>query len=766
MASRTGVSRLTEILNSTGGGGFGSIAGAIGGRAREIADIRGLLFGRQGTNSTGLGQSLGRAIFGAGYSATSARSPRRLTPAVTGAGGESSSKVEDLLGQANSKLKIIARTTIAQNQMNRDVNIIRQNVVLMTKKMTGKSKTSTDGYFYDAKQREADYERQYSKSESERNPTPPAGPAAPAAPTRNGFGLGSVLKAVGGISAIFLALKNIDTIVNTFKNLNEKIKGWKDTWDKFDLSQWFKDITPEWLGTQINRMTNFINGIGENLDIAGLIDKIPAKELGELISAMASSFMRMAKAVGKKLIDAVATMDSDDLLTLGAATGIYALLTGPTGLISTLLKGIFSAIGKLVLGAVSIIGGPALAAIILGGIFGVAVGTKIKEYLDEVIYGGKSVFTTKTVPTPADAERESVDSNFNNNKFAEQVDKSELFKFKTKDELIADVAKMSKYELAVALKKIKAYNEMPTGTDRDNLGMKLTDPYGMGLFKPNTIPVATPGGLWATSANTSPVAENKPAAANMANSPRRVTSTMETQSDIFEQDVQDKIDSLKDENNKSMESYIFKKFAEAGFSDRQALGAVANAARESSFNPEATGDNGNSIGLFQFNFKSGAGTDYLGETIGGVDISQDKSVAKRQFKDPDVNIAAMIDMANKNGYKNQSPDDYLKASNWFTKELERPSRENVVRAASQAVNYITDNPSNVMADSVTRPFNLPDLFNSAGDLSEQMITIINNITNSAGDKGREAINDLSSMDMDTFKDMLNPTLMKYTLSYF
>lgn len=56
----------------------------------------------------------------------------------------------------------------------------------------------------------------------------------------------------------------------------------------------------------------------------------------------------------------------------------------------------------------------------------------------------------------------------------------------------------------------------------------------------------------------------------------------------------------------AMVQLIAQEFAEAGLSERAQAAAVANAWHESGLNPLASGDSGNSIGLFQLN-KHGAG---------------------------------------------------------------------------------------------------------------------------------------------------------------
>mgnify|MGYP003345508966 FL=1 len=78
------------------------------------------------------------------------------------------------------------------------------------------------------------------------------------------------------------------------------------------------------------------------------------------------------------------------------------------------------------------------------------------------------------------------------------------------------------------------------------------------------------------------------------------------------------------EEQQKYANLIYSKFIEAGFSDAQARGAIANAIAESGLNPNAYNSNGKeeSVGLFQLNRKGGVGTGYTVE----------------QLKDPNKNI--------------------------------------------------------------------------------------------------------------------------------
>jgi hypothetical protein len=112
---------------------------------------------------------------------------------------------------------------------------------------------------------------------------------------------------------------------------------------------------------------------------------------------------------------------------------------------------------------------------------------------------------------------------------------------------------------------------------------------------------------------------------------------------------------------REMANLIIKRFREAGFSDVQALGAVANALTESGLNPNAVNVKGNddSHGLFQLNRKrSGLGTGYTPE----------------QLYDPEKNIQIAIEAA-KNSKNFKSATTVENATEAFLKDVERPAKK-------------------------------------------------------------------------------------------
>lgn len=124
----------------------------------------------------------------------------------------------------------------------------------------------------------------------------------------------------------------------------------------------------------------------------------------------------------------------------------------------------------------------------------------------------------------------------------------------------------------------------------------------------------------------------------------------------------------------AMVQMIGQEFAEAGLSERAQAAAVANAYHESGLNPLASGDSGNSIGLFQLN-KYGAG--------------HDMTVESRQ--DPLTNIRTILDreVLAKRGAAFRAADIAGASASTlaaiFSRDIERPAADHgAARGATAA----------------------------------------------------------------------------------
>ena len=120
-------------------------------QTRQRMDIRNTLFGGSGVMSL-----TGQKIFGKGYSPLDkSYSALSSSPSSTSSNANSQG-ITDLLASSDrqeSLLRVISKNTFNMNMMARDTNITRQNIVSLTKKMTGKSSRSQDALWYGAKTR-------------------------------------------------------------------------------------------------------------------------------------------------------------------------------------------------------------------------------------------------------------------------------------------------------------------------------------------------------------------------------------------------------------------------------------------------------------------------------------------------------------------------------------------------------------------------------------------------------------------------------------
>lgn len=410
---KTGMSdsRLAEIFEyqkAKGKGTLGALGGAVGGRVLEKLDIRNLLFGGPGVTSRSLSQSIGKSIFGQGYRAAPSKK-ETMTGADISRGIEniqnpeivkSLSVMNDSLNGINSKMTILAKNSIAQNRMSRDINVIRQNVVMLTKKQVGKARTKADMYFMNAKQREKDYERQFAKEEEERRKLSDETDEdkKDKKDKKEGSLASKLFKTALGIGGIYAVIKGIESIVSGFisikenienfsKNIQEKIQQFRE----FDFGKWFESLSPEKISEYATTALNALKSGFESAKnaIMGAINKIDDATIGDFIAFIGNSFLDTMKFVFKTFMRGLETLSSDELMKLAAAGGLYALLFGGTGakaaggLMGRLLSGVFSGIAKSL---------PALLAVLMtpGGLIALGIAglfAAMKLYFDGEVGG-------------------------------------------------------------------------------------------------------------------------------------------------------------------------------------------------------------------------------------------------------------------------------------------------------------------------------------------------------------------------------------------
>jgi len=156
MATKFSTIYRQELKNK---GALAALGAAAGKGLVERMDIRNLLFSGQGFI-----RSTGQKIFGKGYS------PIKKTGAKVSGLSDTPSVELTSLQQSNERqealLKVVAKNTLNMNMMARDMNITRQNITSLTKKVTGKSAKAADALWINSSQRNDTFNQMYSKEKT------------------------------------------------------------------------------------------------------------------------------------------------------------------------------------------------------------------------------------------------------------------------------------------------------------------------------------------------------------------------------------------------------------------------------------------------------------------------------------------------------------------------------------------------------------------------------------------------------------------------
>ena len=154
MAAQGRLAKILEQEYKTKGFVTGSLTGG-GKRLREILDLRNVLF-----SGGGIGSTIGKKIFGKGYSAVSDRSSAsKLSSPMMGFSKESI----EILSSIKSDTRTTAKNSMILPALARDMNVMRQNIVKLVKLSGGQAATKADAFFLRSKERETAYEAQFNR---------------------------------------------------------------------------------------------------------------------------------------------------------------------------------------------------------------------------------------------------------------------------------------------------------------------------------------------------------------------------------------------------------------------------------------------------------------------------------------------------------------------------------------------------------------------------------------------------------------------------
>ena len=180
-------------------GVLSSLSSTMFKRSKERLDPRNILFGGSGITS-----AIGQKIFGKGYSALN----RSSSGKSLGDSGMQSQALNALIISSKTQeaqLSIIAKNSMNNNAMARDMNVMRQNIMKLVTISGGKASRGSDMFFKDAAARESAYESQFGKSGGSKSVSPVAISAVPKKEDSGGL-LSTLVKAVGAISVAILTL--------------------------------------------------------------------------------------------------------------------------------------------------------------------------------------------------------------------------------------------------------------------------------------------------------------------------------------------------------------------------------------------------------------------------------------------------------------------------------------------------------------------------------------------------------------------------------
>jgi hypothetical protein len=377
--------RFTEIYKKElrGGGILSSMGSAALGKTRERLDVRNMLFGGSGFIS-----STGQKIFGKGYSATGSSASKLTT------GGDAGATIVNELASSMAKqetlLAVIAKNTMNMNYMARDMNIMRQNIITLTKSVAGKSSKNADALFFSAKRRDSILSSKASLNK--RDTTKPDAPSSSSSGKTSYLGslVSGVMGVMGGVgSGILGALRGVLAISPILGIIGLAGAAYvvKELAKTVDFGA-IKDRIVQAIGMDPNSDKSFTQQLAEKLD-----NIFGTAKFSESLDWVKENFNEQINMVGKT----IAKVSDIVLVYTQAAYKTLADTFSNMGKVFSFLFNEFfqSNKGKILMAiATGLAAGSAkdprsaalaLAGIGIAGLFGAATGEKSRDELREQI---------------------------------------------------------------------------------------------------------------------------------------------------------------------------------------------------------------------------------------------------------------------------------------------------------------------------------------------------------------------------------------------
>ena len=358
-------------------------------KTKERMDIRNTLFGGSGIMSI-----TGQKIFGKGYSGSALSSSPTNTSSVGNNQG-----ISELLASSDrqeSLLRVIGKNTFNMNMMARDTNITRQNIITLTKKMTGRASRSQDALWSGAGARNKSLssynDKKGSASDQGKSPTSATGSSSMIGSLVGGilgFG-GSMLSGIAGVAGtigtgILSAIGSIATLSPVLAVIGIAATSYvlKKISEDIDFSG-IADNLAKTIGIDLKSPKSILQQFAEKLDTM-----FNTKAFTETLTWAKTAFAPVIDTLGKH----IATIGDVAMVYTKAAYMNLAESFGNLGKIFGFLfneffqanKGkIFTAIAIGLMGPRALsAGGAAIAALSLA--FGAATGEDSREEMKQKI---------------------------------------------------------------------------------------------------------------------------------------------------------------------------------------------------------------------------------------------------------------------------------------------------------------------------------------------------------------------------------------------
>jgi hypothetical protein len=630
MAEKRG--RFEEIYRQKTQGGEGALSAlksTASERRKEQADLRRMF------PKSGMVGAMLESAFGKSYKYNSGKGDKKSAEETK----NQPSFDEKSTNAIRLNTSISAKNSMVLPGMARDMNIMRQNIVRMTKHTTGSAVSKADAHFMKSKEREASYESALGKSlPSKDNVSPKASSVAGGGLFKSMFGsIGGILG--GGASMIGGVLSGLGSLAGgavsgILKVLSGALGG-------FGLGGALLAI----LGGSL------LVSMYKGLDFGKY-----GAQFGEIFSGMSKSLKSFfgiddSQGDGKNIFEKVASYLDDTFKTTGFSDGLKYIIQKWKDFSSEISYQISKMYNDVMANATA-------SFMAVGDIF-VGIGKDVKamfyKWLDDNTVGLYTVFGA-AMGSFAGAKGAAYGA-----AAGALYGGGQLLANRRRDNAVKDLAEQ---EQILADMKAKGLTETPKDS---------RFPYqSIGAFE-NTIKDTRK----IVEANKQEIEDRKGSSdlkpfserfSQYKEEARKLYPEMQRPSrDRTSPDYSSTSPTAMTEKdaNSEMANLIRKRFIEAGFTAEQAEAAVINAFAESTLDPKAESkitSKEDSVGLFQMNRKGGL----------GYNEKQNQAYTRAQLQDPNFNIDLAIQAAKKSKSfsKAKTMEEAIEA---FVRDIERPA---------------------------------------------------------------------------------------------